>query len=330
MSTISYRYTCVVEPATYVVETRLASASPPSTCSVHSGQALTAGTLSIIRSNFLAAEPTIVKTLALADTTGDYLYTVGKSTLSADRTITLPVATGDDTFVLADTAATLTGKTITSGTNTVRANQLATAGSDVVVSAAAAPSAGQVLTASSSTAAAWSPATITVKDEGSNVSNTPHSALNFTGTGVSVSDEGSGVAAVDITPITAGSQVATGTNSITTTSTTYTDLSTAISITMNTGSMVFIDFSMLVSNSSIVLGQTTSARVTNSGASVTYAESCATIGTLLDAMTIGCGRLVTGLTPGSNTFKVQWKTTAGTATSNGTLAPRVLTVVPLN
>ena len=40
--------------------------------------------------------------------------------------------------------------------------------------------------------------TITVRDEGSNVANTPHSVFNFTGSGVSATDAGSGVVTVNI------------------------------------------------------------------------------------------------------------------------------------
>jgi hypothetical protein len=45
---------------------------------------------------------------------------------------------------------------------------------------------------------AGSGSSLTVKDEGSNVANTPHTDLNFVGDGVSVSDAGSGVATVNI------------------------------------------------------------------------------------------------------------------------------------
>jgi len=48
------------------------------------------------------------------------------------------------------------------------------------------------------TGATGSGSNVTVKDEGTSVTGTPHSALNFTGTGVTVTDEGSGQAKIDI------------------------------------------------------------------------------------------------------------------------------------
>jgi hypothetical protein len=51
------------------------------------------------------------------DTLYDYIFAV--STLTADRTITLPLLTGNDTFVFEAHAATLTNKTIDLGNNTL-------------------------------------------------------------------------------------------------------------------------------------------------------------------------------------------------------------------
>jgi hypothetical protein len=54
--------------------------------------------------------------LKLADSTGGQFYTFSPSNLAADRTITLPLLTGNDTMVTEAHAATLTNKTLTSPT----------------------------------------------------------------------------------------------------------------------------------------------------------------------------------------------------------------------
>ena len=48
------------------------------------------------------------------DTTADHQYVFAVNELAADRTITLPLLTGNDTFVFNDFTATLTNKTLTS------------------------------------------------------------------------------------------------------------------------------------------------------------------------------------------------------------------------
>ncbi len=50
----------------------------------------------------------------IADTSRDHEYTVAVSELAADRTVTLPLLTGNDDFVFEDHAQTLTNKTLTS------------------------------------------------------------------------------------------------------------------------------------------------------------------------------------------------------------------------
>ena len=50
------------------------------------------------------------------DTSADHQYIVGVSELIADRTVTLPLLTGNDTFVFADFTQTLTNKTLTTPT----------------------------------------------------------------------------------------------------------------------------------------------------------------------------------------------------------------------
>ena len=48
------------------------------------------------------------------DTSSDHQYVVAVSELAADRTVTLPILTGNDEFVFKDVAQTLTNKTLTS------------------------------------------------------------------------------------------------------------------------------------------------------------------------------------------------------------------------
>lgn len=58
----------------------------------------------------------VLTTPQINDTSADHQYIFGVSELSADRTVTLPLLTGNDTFVFADFAQTLTNKTLTSPT----------------------------------------------------------------------------------------------------------------------------------------------------------------------------------------------------------------------
>ena len=55
---------------------------------------------------------TLPKTTEVNDTTGDHQYVLAVSELTADRTITLPLLTGNDEFVFKDHAQTLTKKRI--------------------------------------------------------------------------------------------------------------------------------------------------------------------------------------------------------------------------
>ncbi len=98
------------------------------------------------------------KTLTLPqinDTSADHQYILGVSELAADRTITLPLLAGNDIFVFEAFAQSLTNKTITSATNSVRASELGTSGASVVIGGIAPPTTGQILKATSATAATW-------------------------------------------------------------------------------------------------------------------------------------------------------------------------------
>lgn len=54
--------------------------------------------------------------VGIADSAGDHYYVLGRADLGSDRTISLPLLTGDDTFVFANHLQTLTNKTLTSPT----------------------------------------------------------------------------------------------------------------------------------------------------------------------------------------------------------------------
>ena len=55
---------------------------------------------------------TLPKTTEVNDTTGDHQYVLGVSELTADRTVTLPLLTGNDEFVFKAHTQTLTNKRI--------------------------------------------------------------------------------------------------------------------------------------------------------------------------------------------------------------------------
>lgn len=60
------------------------------------------------------------------------------------------------------------------------------------------PTAGYVLTSDASGNATWQAGSINAQDEGTPTPNTPHTTLNFTGAGVTVTDAGGGVATIAI------------------------------------------------------------------------------------------------------------------------------------
>ncbi len=62
---------------------------------------------------------TLPKTTEIHDTSADHQYVLGVSELTSDRTITLPLLTGNDTFVFQDHTQTLTNKRITKRVVTV-------------------------------------------------------------------------------------------------------------------------------------------------------------------------------------------------------------------
>jgi len=84
------------------------------------------------RTNFLAstaiASP-VLTTPQINDTSADHQYVFAVSELTADRTVTMPLLTGNDTFVFNDFTQTMTNKTLTTPVidqvNDVNGNELA-------------------------------------------------------------------------------------------------------------------------------------------------------------------------------------------------------------
>jgi len=98
------------------------------------------------------------KTLTLPkinDTSADNQYIFGVNELTVDRTITLPLLTGNDTFVFEQHIQSLTNKNITGSTNTVEASQLQTTGMPVIINTNSPSAAGQVLVTTTTTNATW-------------------------------------------------------------------------------------------------------------------------------------------------------------------------------
>lgn len=83
---------------------------------------------------------------------GSTFTTTVTSAPTANQTLALPNAT--DTIAIVAGVQTLTNKTLTGTTNTIRATQFATTGADVLFSAAP-PVAGQYLVAATATTAGW-------------------------------------------------------------------------------------------------------------------------------------------------------------------------------
>lgn len=105
----------------------------------------------------------VMTTPQINDTTADHQYVVAVSELAADRTVTLPLLLGNDTFVFADFIQTLTNKTLTTPTITSPVMTLATAainaaGADQTNAAALTVSAVNVVGAADATKCVMLPA----------------------------------------------------------------------------------------------------------------------------------------------------------------------------
>ena len=98
--------------------------------------------------------PTKKLTFALSAATAATTLTLNGQQ-STSQTLNFPNITATDTLVVTTLAQTLTNKTLTGTTNTIRATQLGTTGSDVNVSSSAAGVAGNALILTSATTATW-------------------------------------------------------------------------------------------------------------------------------------------------------------------------------
>lgn len=73
----------------------------------------TTGDLDITTTGILSFTSPVLTTPQINDTTSTHQYIYGVSELAADRTVTLPLLTGNDEFVFKDHIQTLTNKTLT-------------------------------------------------------------------------------------------------------------------------------------------------------------------------------------------------------------------------
>lgn len=129
----------------------------------------------------------VLTTPQINDTTTDHQYIFGVSELTADRTVTMPLLTGNDTFVFNDFTATMTNKTLTSPT----INTATIAGATTLSGVLTASAAINITTADEGNDI---PLTVTQND----VTNNPHAVtVTNAGTGRGVNIVQSGVLASD-------------------------------------------------------------------------------------------------------------------------------------
>ncbi len=102
-------YTTTIKPETTL------SANNTIVCPEANGDTLVAVALAQTLTNKTLTSP-VLTTPQINDTTADHQYVFAVSELAADRTVTLPLLTGNDTFVFADFTQTLTNKTLTAPT----------------------------------------------------------------------------------------------------------------------------------------------------------------------------------------------------------------------
>lgn len=97
-------------------ETTLSAAEPTSDNAVvipNSSGTLVLANLTQTLTNKTLTAP-VLSSVQIDDTSGDHQYIIGVSELAADRTATLPLLGGNDTFVFANHTETLSNKTLTS------------------------------------------------------------------------------------------------------------------------------------------------------------------------------------------------------------------------
>jgi hypothetical protein len=104
----------------------------------------------------------------------------------------------------------------------------------------------------------------------------------------------------------ANTTTVTGVNTSSTTSTSYVDIPD-MTITVTANTKVFVSFIATIDSNA---GSDELIRITDGAGSTTYAEFT------LVSLEVTLSKLITGLTPGSHTFKIQWKTSGLSVISN--------------
>lgn len=116
------------------------------------------------------------------------------------------------------------------------------------------------------------------------------------------------------------------TNSVNTTSTTFVDIPGMV-LVVSTNSTILLSYTLPLNSGT---GCKTSIRVCDATETTIYLSSISVSPGTLN-ITNSQTAVITTLTPGNNTFKLQWALSgAGSVTSDGTSATRYLSVVPLN
>jgi hypothetical protein len=103
--------------------------------------------------------------ISILNPADNFSYQIISSAIVADRTATLPLLTGNDTFVFEAHAATLTNKTIASGSNTITGltNTEIAAGAEILVSKLADGTPGQFIrTDAAGTGVEWTDDVFTI------------------------------------------------------------------------------------------------------------------------------------------------------------------------
>lgn len=163
---------------------------------------------------------------------------------------------------------------------------------------------------------------VTVKDEGTSVTGTPHSNLNFTGAGVTVTDEGGGQAKVDIP----GSSALTSSEAGSATDTTTTS---SVYVAMNSMSLTPGAGTYLVIASTSVEGTFANSYVraalfaNGSEVANTMRESKQESSIINTSMPLSTQAVVT--VGAAQAIELRWKVTGGTATAHA----RSLTLVKI-
>lgn len=252
----------------------------------------------------------VLTTPQINDTSADHQYVFAVNELAADRTITLPLLTGNDTFVFTAFAQTLTNKTLTSPVLTTP--QINDTSSDhQYVFAVSELTADRnvtlpLLTGDDTFVFQAHTQTLTNKTLTSPVLNTPTFSAGAIGT-ADIAD-----AAVTARKHALGAQTAQVTANQTTTSTSYVDFSTPVTVTLTTG--------VTQDNLVIIHGRLSGGAGIVVNLSFQIGAGAASDDDSIEAITTDGGsshertKLVTGAASG-NVYELQFKTGSGTGAS---------------